>query len=96
MSRTLLKETALNKGALKRLEIMGITTLEQLQKIGSIKAFLKMKKEFEFESIPKCYNYYDLQAIILGRTKGWRSLSDEEKSSLDEELKKFIGSKTFS
>ena len=79
---TQLSDTALNKGALKRLAAMGIYTVQQLSKFGAVNAYSQMRKQFPKASLPKCYNYYDPAAILKGKS-GWKSLTVKEKSELD-------------
>ena len=81
-----LTETCLNKGAQKRLEALGITTLAQLEKLGAVKAYLKMKDAFPDQTLPKCYNLYDPYAVLKGYRKGWKGLSESEKSFLSQEV----------
>ena len=66
---TRLETTNLNKGALRRLQMLHIFTLEDLTKRGAASCYIEMKKRFEGKSLPKCYNLYDLHATIQGYPK---------------------------
>ena len=81
-----LEETSVNKGALLRLHSIGVHTVGDLRKVGAVYCYHKMKELNGGKTLPKCYNYYDLEAVLMNKKGGWKALSHQEKKRLDTKL----------
>lgn len=79
-------ETSLNKGALNRLKDLKVFTVGDLRRLGSLECYKKMKERVKGKTLSKCYNYYDLEAVIRNRVGGWKSLTKQEKYQLYDQL----------
>ncbi|MDE0097139.1 MAG: TfoX/Sxy family DNA transformation protein [Gammaproteobacteria bacterium] len=65
----------------RRLATLGITTRDELAKIGAAKTY-QLLCQMEQSDLPVCYNLYSLEAALRGHD--WRLLDDDEKRRLKE------------
>jgi DNA transformation protein len=63
-----------------RLIEIGISTLEDLKKIGAAKAYLKIKSLYPDKNLPVCYYLYSLEGAILNLA--WNDIPETRKQTL--------------
>lgn len=70
----------------KRLNEIGVYTRSDLERIGPVKAYRWISRNYPHQTIPLCYYLYSLQGALMGRH--WDKISKRMKDKLAMEAKK--------
>ncbi len=70
----------------KRLNEVGIYSKKDLQRIGAVKAYKKIKHKNSGKTVPVCYYLYSFQGALEG--KHWDDISEKTKKKLLQKIKK--------
>ncbi|MCV0366190.1 MAG: TfoX/Sxy family protein [Nitrosopumilus sp.] len=70
----------------KRLNEIGIYSKKDLQKMGAVKAYKKIKQKNSDKTIPVCYYLYSFQGAL--EEKHWNDISEKTKKNLLQKINK--------
>ena len=69
----------------EKLTAVGIKSIDDLKKIGSVEAYKKMQACEPKKNLPVCYYLYSLEGAL--RNQHWNNLSDRVKKDLKKKVK---------
>ena len=64
----------------KRLNEIGVYTKQDLEKMGPVKAYQRMKANYPAKTLPVCYYLYSLEGALAG--KHWDDIPEAVKGKL--------------
>lgn len=70
----------------KRLRSVGIKSKKDLERVGPVETYQKIKQKYPSKIIPVCYYLYSFQGALEG--KHWDDISEKTKKSLLRRIEK--------